>query len=101
VKRTRRTTRIKVETERFLLVTEAATCGVRVAFCDGCGAESRLVTTGEAAQLGAMSERTIFQLIERRALHFNEQEDGRILVCFNSLVKESRREKKHEGTISN
>jgi hypothetical protein len=87
MKRTRRKTRITIETERFLSLRQTGAGSKRIAWCAVCGAERRLVTPTEAAALAGASERMIYQLVESGALHFTEDADGRVLVCLGSLLK--------------
>jgi hypothetical protein len=90
MKRTRRTTRITVETERFLSLRKTGASSKRIAWCAVCGAERRLVTPAEAPALAGASDQMIYQLVESGALHFAEHEDGRVLVCLDSLAKQSQ-----------
>jgi hypothetical protein len=46
-----------------------------------------MATVAEAAREADLSELAIYQLLDAHALHFKEEEDGRVLVCLNSLLK--------------
>jgi hypothetical protein len=85
MKRTRRM-KITVEKERLLVVSQRQ--GTE-SWCEECSARVRMLRPGEAAAVANVSDRTIFRQIESRRLHFNETSDGAVLVCLNSLLKQT------------
>jgi hypothetical protein len=46
-----------------------------------------MATVEEAAREADLTELAIYQLLDIHALHFKEDEDGRVLVCLNSLLQ--------------
>ena len=50
-----------------------------------------MVTADEAAGLAGVSSRTIYRRVEAESLHFMETNEGRLLICTNSLAPDSRR----------
>jgi hypothetical protein len=54
-------------------------------WCGQCAAESLMVSTNEAAKLASTSARDIFRRVEAGNVHFLETEDGRLLICLDSL----------------
>lgn len=76
-------TEITVETHRILTIKRGSRC--RLAWCEECGEQARMVTADEAAILAGLSLRTTYQLIEARKLHFLETTDRVVLICLNSL----------------
>ena len=89
MKRTRRM-RITVENERLLVVSHQK---VIESWCEECSARVRMLRPGEAAAVADVSDRTIFRHIESRRLHFTESSDGAVLICLNSLLKQTRADK--------
>jgi hypothetical protein len=89
MKRTRRM-RITVENERLLVVSHQK--GVE-SWCEECGASVRMLRPGEAAAIANVSDRTIFRQIESRRLHFTEGSDGAVLICLNSLLRQTSADK--------
>ncbi|PYS46756.1 MAG: hypothetical protein DMF68_18180 [Acidobacteria bacterium] len=61
------------------------------AWCAPCGQQVRMVTADEAAGLAGVSSRTIYRRVEAESLHFMETNEGRLLICTNSLAPDSRR----------
>ena len=55
--------------------------------------ETQMATVAFAAREVDLSELTMYQLLESRVLHFVEDSDGRVLVCLNSILEMTRREK--------
>ena len=47
-------------------------------------------TVAGAAREAGLNELAIYQLIDAGTLHFREDEDGRVLVCLNSLCSTLR-----------
>ena len=81
--KTRTKTEITVETQRILTIKGGSR--YRLAGCEKCGKQVRMVTADEAAILAGVSPRSIYQLIEARELHFVETADQVVFVCLNSL----------------
>lgn len=78
-------TEITVETERILVIRRRYRAVE--AWCDDCNAKVVMIRPDQAAAVSGRSLRSIFNDIERAALHFTEQPDGMILICLNSLLK--------------
>lgn len=76
-------TEIIAVTHRILTIKRGSR--YRLAWCEECGNEVRMVTADEAAILAGLSSRAIYQLIEARELHFVETPDGIVFICLNSL----------------
>lgn len=91
MKRTKKITKLLVETERIFVFRFVG--ALQHGWCVECGAETEMATVAEAARVGGLTELAICQLIETRALHFREDSEGRVLVCLNSLSNETRRKK--------
>ena len=85
MRRTRRMT-ITVEKERLLVVSQISR---GESWCEECNARVRILSPAEAAAVAAVSDRTIFRQIESRRLHFTETSQGAVLICLNSLMKQS------------
>ena len=81
--KTRSKTEIIVETHRILAIKRGSR--YRLAWCEECGEQARMVTADEAAILAGLSLRTTYQLIEARKLHFTESLDRVGFICLNSL----------------
>ena len=79
----KRVRRVTVTTERTFVFRNHDI--VTTAWCVDCGAEAGMMSVEGAARSCAMSEMAIYKLVEERALHFIEDETGRVLVCLNSL----------------
>jgi hypothetical protein len=83
LRKTKRT-EITIETDRLLVV---ATRRVSVmSWCPACGHRTNMVTVDEAAGLGCVSSRTIYQWVESERLHFAETSEGRLLICSDSIT---------------
>lgn len=89
MRRTRRM-KITVENERLLVVSQRR--GTE-SWCEECSATVRMLRPGEAAAVANVSDRTIFRQIESRRLHFTEGSDGAVLICLNSLLKQTSADK--------
>jgi hypothetical protein len=85
MKKPRRVVKLTVETERTYVFRSRG--GRAAAWCDGCGAETKVASVADAAWEAGLSELTVYQFIEARAVHFTEDADGRLLVCLNSLTR--------------
>lgn len=84
MKKARRITRFTVETETVFILRTAGNS--QTEWCSRCAAETSMATVPYAAQEAGLSEWAIYQLLEARALHSNEDADGRVLVCLKSLL---------------
>jgi hypothetical protein len=87
MRKTRRT-KITVETERLLVISR--TRGAVESWCESCGAAARLVGLDEASALSGHDQRQLVHQVEDGSLHFIESPRGRLLICLNSLLGESR-----------
>lgn len=87
MKRTRRK-RVTVETERVVVISHLT--GV-AGWCAACGTESEMLGPQEAAAVSGLSQRTIFHYIEAKGLHFTETDNGALLICISSLMKNLHR----------
>ncbi len=85
--RSTRRMKITVERERLLVVSRQQEVE---SWCEECSARVRMLGLGEAAAVADVSDRTIFRQIESRRLHFTETSHGAILICMNSLLKQTR-----------
>ena len=87
MKKTRRT-KITVETERLLVISRRR--GQADEWCEACHAEVKVVGVEDAALVAGLGQRTIFSLIESGRLHFTETPRGALLICLESLLKQTR-----------
>ncbi len=85
MKKARRITKFTVETERVFIFRTAGNSQTN--WCSECAAETQVASVAYAAREVGLSELAIYQLLDARALHFREDEDGSVLVCLNSLLK--------------
>jgi hypothetical protein len=76
-------TEIFAESHRIFTIRRGAR--QRIAWCDECGEQVRMVPTDEAAILASVSSRTIYQRIEAGELHFAEASDRVLFICLKSL----------------
>ena len=81
--KTRSKTEITVEMHRILTIRRGSRS--RLAWCEECGEQARMVTADEAAILAGVSPRAVYQLIEARELHFTESHNRVVFICLNSL----------------
>ena len=79
----KRLRRVTVKTERTFVFRSHGS--VQAEWCEECGAEVGMMSVDGAARATGMSELAIYKLVEGRALHFNEDGAGRVLVCLHSL----------------
>jgi len=75
--------RVTVKTERTFIFRSRPS--VLSEWCAACGTEAAMMTVEGAARKSGLSELEIYQLVDARALHFFEDDEGRVLVCLNSL----------------
>jgi len=76
-------TEIIAETHRILTIRKGSQ--QRIAWCDECDGQVRMVTPDEAAILASVSLRTIYQRMESRELHFAEASNLTVFICLKSL----------------
>jgi hypothetical protein len=88
MKSTRRM-KITVERERLLVVSHQKSAE---SWCKDCSARVTMLRPVEAAAVAAASDRDIFRQIESRRLHFTEDSCGAVLICINSLLKQTTSE---------
>jgi len=86
-----RTAKFTIETERTFIFRNSE--GRRQGWCPDCEAETQMATVADAARELELSELSMYQLLGSRSLHFMEDSDGRVLVCLNSILEMTRREK--------
>lgn len=79
----KRIRRVTVKTERTYVFRNRDS--VRVEWCAECGTEVGMVSVEAAARKAGVSELAVYQLVTARALHFNEDAEGHVLICLNSL----------------
>lgn len=84
----KRTTKrkITVETERLLVISSHREIA---AWCAQCERQVKMVELREAAAISGLSARSAFRLVESGQLHFTETTDGALLICVNSLIKQT------------
>ena len=80
----KRTAEITIETERVVVVAGVGRDGAR-GWCEGCGAESRLIAAEDAAALLRVSPPAVLRWAEAERLHVCEDADGSPLICLNSV----------------
>lgn len=83
-------TKEMIETERTIIFRNLG--GPQVRWCGGCGAETPLMNVADAARETGVSEFAIYQLLDDGALHVKEDIEGRVLICLNSLFKDTKGE---------
>jgi hypothetical protein len=79
----KRTARITVETERFLVISRSPRCFE--GWCKQCRTQVRLIGLEEAAAIAGATQRAIFRWAEAGEIHFSETEDGKVRFCLNSI----------------
>jgi hypothetical protein len=88
--KTTRKTKITVERERLLVISRQRR--QVVAWCQTCSAEVDMLAVEEAAALTGLSQRAVFRLLEAGSLHFTENHESEVLICLNSLLKQTEKE---------
>ena len=86
MKKSRRITKFTIETERTIIFRSFGS--QQKAWCRECEAEVQMTTVPEAVQEAGLSELAIYLLIDTRAVHFTEDEEGRVRICLTSLSKQ-------------
>ena len=87
----RKRTEVTIETERVLVVSRRNSSPVL--WCERCAREVMMLTVDEAAMMAHATSRVIFRLAEAGRLHFVETQEGRLLICSNSLEQGGRVDK--------
>jgi hypothetical protein len=82
------TTRLVFETERTIIFRSRSR--LQSVWCTGCGADVEMAIVEQVAREAGVSELAVYQLVEARALHFVEDEDGRVLICRRSFAEVGR-----------
>lgn len=59
------------------------------AWCEECGGKARMSIPEDAGNITGLATRKIYQKIESGQVHFIESATGELLVCVESLTKES------------
>jgi hypothetical protein len=80
---TRRRVEITLERER-LLVVERREVSI-TDWCGACGSRVRMVMPEEAARLTGATARLVYRLVETGQLHYFENPEVGLLICFESL----------------
>lgn len=76
------------QTEICLEIEEAVAIrmnSVVIANCRGCRKQTRMLSANEAAMIAKLSTREIYRYVEAGRLHFSEDQNGLLFVCFASL----------------
>jgi hypothetical protein len=76
-----RRTEIIIETERFMTVSRR--CDTRLHWCEQCAMNVPMLAVDEDAPSRSW--------VESGRFHFARTAEGRLFICFNSLVSESAR----------
>lgn len=76
--------RITIETRQLLAIRSPK--GLVHAWCPACGEQVQMIRADHAAALAGVSLRVICRWVDAGTLHFNEQADGLLFICFNSLL---------------
>ncbi|MBI4468086.1 MAG: hypothetical protein HY650_02060 [Acidobacteria bacterium] len=82
--RKQRRTRITVETDRLLILRQSQS--PIKAWCQGCTDQVEMLSADQAATVAGVRCRTLYRWVEAESIHFVEGGDGRLLICFNSLL---------------
>jgi hypothetical protein len=82
--KTSKITEMTVETDEVFIIRRAQ-ARIR-AWCAECAAEVEMITSEQAIPLMGASLREIACRLEAGQIHFTEMNDGRLLVCVNSLA---------------
>jgi hypothetical protein len=76
--------RITIETRQLLAIRSPR--GLVHAWCPACGEQVPMLRAEQAAALAGVSLRAICSQVDAGTLHFTEQTDGLLFICFNSLL---------------
>jgi hypothetical protein len=100
----RRRTEITVETDQVFVIRPHRS--PHHAWCSECAEPSSLVPVHQAAQLIRVHSRRVYGWMAADQLHYREMEDGRLLICLNTLLAQAASEtvaeleRSHETFIS-
>jgi len=83
--RTRRVIEITIETRQVTIIRRRQS--TVYAWCAACAEVVEMVTAEQAAVVLGQSVRAIYRQVEQGRLHFTETAEGRIRLCFNSVLK--------------
>ena len=83
----KRRTEITIEIERVLVFSRRTNQGT---WCASCEAEASLITVSEAAALAGATGHEIFRRAEAGMLHSSLTQDGVLLICLTSLLRDER-----------
>jgi hypothetical protein len=78
-------TEITIETHERLVVRAREKLAEPPFYCPVCADYSRAVVPEDAAALAGVNIRTIFRWVESGLVHFTETDEGRLLLCVQSL----------------
>lgn len=87
--------KITIETERLLVVTRSRRTVEN--WCPTCRDEVRMIGVEEAAAIVGVSQRTMFRSLEAGRVHFAETSRGALLICLNSVLKQTGERKNAAG----
>jgi hypothetical protein len=79
----KRTTQVVVETERRYVVHQPE--HTETVICSSCS--EVMLAAEQAALVLDLSNRTVYQLVEKGTAHFVETETGALFVCLRSLAE--------------
>lgn len=83
MKKSWKRTEVTTETETLLVFRRGA--NTLRAWCEGCGAETLLITPGTAASLAGVTTDVIYERIDAGLIHSTKLPDGALLVCGASV----------------
>lgn len=82
MKTTKRTIEFTVEKSEKFLVRQRTKIFAR---CDVCKCQVRMLSPEELSGKAGITARAVYLLIESDQIHFTETDDGRLLICLDSL----------------
>ena len=85
--RRKKRTETTIEAHQFFVIRKPRSSVL--AWCPGCGAETRMVTPEAAAILCRVHALTVYRWVEAGVVHFAETDEGLLLICPNSLTASS------------
>jgi hypothetical protein len=59
--------------------------------CKQCGVPARMIIPEKASGIVNVSTRTIYSWLAERKIHFTSTQGGTVLICLNSLPRDSKR----------
>lgn len=78
---------IEFTVEKRETLSTRRTLSVIISWCDGCGRETKMSEPEDAAEILQVRKRAIYAGIEAGKTHFNEADDGGLLVCLHSITQ--------------